>query len=209
MEPSRGRITFLRSCQLEDVFVVVSYLITALAGYNIHIWKAFSPRIFETLFCFPLASNTAVVIASVILSLSAISAWFSLILWELFEIWTWCEACYSWWAAFHMNIHCEGPVSSLLESVLFVYLFLIISFPAFLFLVLSFVRCLVWVFFPIHFFSYYPFSLFVLSFSPPLTYLLNFLFLKISNSQQLSCHFSFYSFLSSLFHGYNIFSYIS
>lgn len=152
MEPSRGRITFLRSCQLEDVFVVVSYLITALAGYNIHIWKAFSPRIFETLFCFPLASSTAVVIASVILSLSAISTWFSLILWELFEIWTWCEACYSWWAAFHMNIHCEGPVSSLLESVLFVYLFLIISFPAFLFLVLSFVRCLVWVFFPIHFF---------------------------------------------------------
>ena len=120
MEPSRGRITFLRSCQLEDVFVVVSYLITALAGYNIHIWKAFSPRIFETLFCFPLASSTAVVIASVILSLSAISTWFSLILWELFEIWTWCEACYSWWAAFHMNIHCEGPVSSLLESVLFV-----------------------------------------------------------------------------------------
>ena len=123
MEPSRGRISFLRSCQLEDVFVVVSYLITALAGYNIHIWKAFSPRIFKTLFCFPLASSTAVVIASAILSLSVISTWFSLILWELFEIWPWCEACYFWWAAFHMNIHCEGPVSSLLKSVLFICLF--------------------------------------------------------------------------------------
>lgn len=122
MEPSRGRITFLRSCQLEDVFVLVSYLITALAGHNIHIRKAFSPRIFKTLFCFPLASSAAVVIASLILSLSAISAWFSLILWELFEIWPWCEACYFWWAEFHMNIHGEGPVSSLLESVLFIYL---------------------------------------------------------------------------------------
>lgn len=153
MEPSRGRITFLRSCQLEDVFVLVSYLITALAGHNIHIRKAFSPRIFKTLFCFPLASSTAVVIASLILSLSAISTWFSLILWELFEIWARCEACYFWWAAFHMNIHCEGPVSSLLESVcLSIYLLLIISFSAFLFLVLSIIRCLLWVFFSTRFF---------------------------------------------------------
>ena len=123
MEPSRGRIPFLRPCQLKDVFVLVSYLITIFAGYNIHVWKAFSPRIFKTFFCFPVAS-TDVVVASVILSLSAISTWFFLRLGELFEIWPWCDACYFWWAAFHMNIHCEGPVSSLLESVLFVYLFI-------------------------------------------------------------------------------------
>ena len=124
MEPSRGRIAFLRPCQLKVVFVLISYLITILAGCNIHVWKAFSPRIFKTLFCFPVASSTALVVASVILPLSAISTWFSLILGELFEIWPWREACYFWWAAFHMNIHCEGPVSSLLESVLFVYLFI-------------------------------------------------------------------------------------
>ena len=89
-----------------------------------------------------------------------------------------------------------------------IYLFLIISFSAFLFLVLSFIRCLAWVFFSTHFF---------------LTSLLSFLFwiflhlwhtywnffLKISNSQQLFCHFSFYSFLSFLLHDCNFFSYIS
>lgn len=156
------------------------------------------------------ASSIALVVASVILSLSAISTWFSLILGELFEIWPWREACYFWWAAFHMNIHCEGPVSSLLESVLFVCLFVFDHF----FLCFPFSGSLIYQmsglgFLLYSFFFLLAFCLFVLNFSTPLTYLLKFFFLKISNSQQLFCHFSFYSFLSSLFHGYNFFSYIS
>lgn len=45
------KVTFLRSCQLENVFILASHLISSLAGCSIYVWKTFSFRILKTFYC--------------------------------------------------------------------------------------------------------------------------------------------------------------
>lgn len=71
-------------------------------------------------FCRLLASSTVGILADVIWSLSVVFK-FSLIYREVFfllyfELLPWCGSHYLLCLASHTHVHCEGPVTSVLES---------------------------------------------------------------------------------------------